>query len=292
MANQPPNFLDMPPELCDPRTARYAVLAIPYEGTVTYKGGTAQGPSAIIEASAHVETFDEELLAEFHTAGVATYPMIPPARDPEEQYARTLAAAREIFNDDKFLLALGGEHSITPPLVAAAAEKHGPISVLQFDAHSDLRDEYEDTKRNHACIMRRVLEITPNIAQVGIRSFGPEDWAEVPERVKNFFTPRRIRSEPDWMDRVLEMLTDRVYVTIDIDGFDPAFAPGTGTPEPGGLDWFQVTGLLRRVCTERTVVGADINEVRPIEHNHATEFLAARLACKIIAYTQLPQVGK
>ena len=195
-------------------------------------------------------------------------------------------AAGKILSAGKFVLALGGEHSITAALVAAAAEARGPLSVLQIDAHADLRDSYNGTKYSHACVMRRVLETTAQIAQVGIRSCSLEEVQACGERAASFITPQMAAAEADWIDRALGLLGEKVYVTVDIDGFDPSIAPGVGTPEPGGLTWQQVTALLRRVCGEREVVAADIVEVRPIPPNHVTEFLAARLACKIIAYTQ------
>jgi agmatinase len=285
MSDEPKNFLNLPPEHTG-RASRYAVLPVPYEGTVSYLPGTAEGPAAILSASAQVEYFDEELGGEFIEAGVMTCPMLEPASGPEEQMRRVREAAGAIVAEGKFLLTLGGEHSISTPLVELQAERHGEISVLQIDAHADLRDEYRGSRFSHACVMRRVLEITGSLCQVGIRSYSSQEARQCPEQVGKFFTPPLIASQEDWIGRVVASLRENVYVTVDIDGFDPAFAPGTGTPEPGGLDWRQVTGLLRRVCRERQVVAADIVEVRPIPPSHITEYLAARLAYKIIAYTQ------
>jgi len=158
--------------------------------------------------------------------------------------------------------------------------------VLQIDAHADLRDSYGGTGHSHACVMRRVLEITDSICQVGIRSFSREEYEACPAQVAGFVTPESIARDPCWIDRVVARLGERVYVTVDMDGLDPSIAPGVGTPEPGGLTWRQVTGLLRRVCAQRHVVGADVVEVRPVPPDHVTEFVAARLAYKIIAYTQ------
>lgn len=283
----PDRFLGIEGRYADYAAARYAILPVPYEGTVSYAPGTADGPRAVIEASKQVEWFDEELLAEFYQAGVATLAPVPPASDVEEQMARVAAAARRPIDDGKFLLALGGEHSITPPIVRQIARRHGDISVLQLDAHADLRDSYVGGgKCSHASAMRRVLEITPRIAQVGIRNFSLEEYQSCPEQAKRFITPAVVESDPRWIDRVLGLLGEKVYLTLDIDGFDSSEAPGTGTPEPGGLSWRQVIAMLRRVCSERQVVGADIVEVRPLPPSNVTEFLAARLAYKIIAYTQ------
>ncbi len=283
---QPDNFLDLPAEFSDPATAQYVVLPVPYEGTVTFGRGTAAGPEAIIAASHQVEWFDEELMGEFYRAGIATAEAVAPADTPDEQMQRIRTAAGPIVEAGKFLLALGGEHSITVPLVEAAADHHGEISVLQIDAHADLRDTYNGTKYSHACVMRRVLEITDRIAQVGIRSFSRDDFEARPERVGNFITPKMVAEDSGWVEKVLALLGEKVYLTVDIDGFDPSEAPGTGTPEPGGLTWRQVTGLVRRVAAERSIVAADIVEVSPIPGSGVTEFLAARLAYKIIAYTQ------
>ena len=280
------NFLGLPPEYSEADRSRYAVLPVPYEATVTYMSGTAGGPMAIIEASQQVELFDEELQIEIHTPGVATYPIVQPAAGPEEQNRRIKAAVAPILADGKFLLAIGGEHGITPALVEAVAEAHGPISVLQIDAHADLRDHYAGSRDSHACVMRRVIETADRICQLGVRSLSLEEFQECPDQVSTFITPAQVAADDKWIDRAVAMLGQKVYITVDVDGFDPSFAPGVGTPEPGGLDWASVTALIRRVAAEREVVAADIVEVRPIPPNHITEFLAARLGCKIIAYTQ------
>ena len=280
------NFLSLPPAVSDFATAKYAILPVPYEATVSYKAGTVRGPEAIIDASWQVEKLDEEFGREFISAGIATCKPLPPARTPAAQMRRVRREAQRIFAAGKFLLTLGGEHSISAPIVQAACDHFGPISVLQIDAHADLRQEYCGTPHSHGSVMRRILEITGRICQVGIRSYSSEELESCPQQVKKFITPAVIRRAAKWIDRALRLLSDKVYVTIDIDGFDPAYAPGTGTPEPDGLDWHQVTGLLRRVCSRRQVVGADIVEVRPIPPGHQTEYLAARLAYKIIAYNQ------
>jgi len=286
--NTPPTFLDLPPEDADPERARYVVLPIPYEGTVTYARGTAGGPEAIVAASAQVELYDEELGAEFGAAGIATHPPVEPADDPAAEMDRVRAAARPLMSRGKFVLALGGEHSITAPLVSAAQAAFGGVSVLAIDAHADLRDTYAGTPHSHACVMRRVLETTPHLCQVGVRSVSKEEADACPDRVGRFITPEMCQDDPDWVDRALDRLGERVYVTVDMDGLDPSIAPGVGTPEPGGLSWRQVLRLLRRVSAAREVVAADIVETRPIPGQHVTEFTAARLAYKIIAYTQAP----
>ena len=284
-----PSFLSLSDDQCDPLTARYRIVPIPYEGTVCFLGGTAQGPEAILDVSDQMEHFDEELLCDFTRFGIATFPPIPSADTPEQMVDRIYQTLKQefYFQPGKFPLFLGGEHSITPPIVRAATECCDKISVLQFDAHADLRESYTGGKFSHASAMRRVLDFTPNLVQVGIRSFSEEEFLACPQQIKALITPRMLLLDRErCIATILDSLTEQVYITVDIDVFDPAFAPGTGTPEPGGLDWFQVTEILRRVCEAKSVVGADIVEVSPLGGNNVvTEFLAARLAAKIIAYS-------
>jgi agmatinase len=283
------SFFALPDALCDPATARYRIVPVPYEGTVCFLGGTARGPDAILDVSDQMEHFDEELLCDVTQSGIATFPPILPADTPEQEYDLVYQSVkREAYvQPDKVPIFLGGEHSITPPIVHAAAECYGTMSVLQFDAHADLRDAFTGGKFSHASAMRRVLEITPHLVQVGIRSFSEEEYQECPQQIGALITPRMLSQDADrCMQNILDSLTEQVYITLDIDAFDPSFAPGTGTPEPGGLDWFQVTDILRRVCERKKIVGADIVEVVPLGGgNVMTEFLAARLVAKIIAYT-------
>ncbi|MFP4054261.1 MAG: agmatinase [Phycisphaerae bacterium] len=279
-------FLGIGPEFTDPDTARYAVLPVPYDGTASYLKGCAEGPAAIIAASPQMEWIDDELRIEAYRAGIATLDAVEPCDDPAEMMSRIAAAARPVVQRGQFLLTLGGEHSIVGPVVREVVKKHGALSVLQIDAHTDLRDEFEGSPHSHACVMRRVLEVTDSICQVGIRSFSEDELADLPGRIDAAITARHVQDDPDWIDRVLSMLDEKVYVTVDIDGLDPSIAPGVGTPEPGGLTWRNVTDLLRHVCRRREVVAADVVETRPIPGQVTTEFLAARLAYKIIAYTQ------
>lgn len=281
------NFLGLPARYSGYDRARFAVLPIPYDSTTSFQAGTREGPAAIIAASQQVELFDDELEGEFFAPGVATLdPLAPHMAGPKSMHEDIFAAARRVVRDGKFLFGLGGEHSVTSALVRAVMTRHKKLSVLQVDAHLDLRDEYEGTPYSHASVMRRVLDLGARIVPVGIRNICREEHNFVKKASINVVTARQCHLDDDWVDRVLDGLGDTVYVTIDIDGFDPAYAPGTGTPEPGGLDWYQVTGLLRLVAAEKNVVGADIVEVLPIPGQRVTEFLAARLAYKLIAYVQ------
>lgn len=285
------SFFELEPKYRDPNTAFYRILPIPYEGTACFLKGTVHGPEAILAVAGQMEQFDEELYVEAFRRGIVVLPEIPPAGTPEEEIARieSTVRAHQLFSRERhcFPIILGGEHSITPPVVRIAAETIDDLSVLQFDAHTDLRDSYTGGKYSHASAMRRVIETVPTLVQVGIRSISAEEFADCPDRVRRVITPVMLENDFGYcMDRVLYGLTENVYITIDIDGFDPSQAPGTGTPEPGGMTWRQVTAILRRVCEEKNVVGADIVEVAPLGGADViTEFLAARLVAKLMAYT-------
>ena len=281
------NFLELEPKYSSYDTARFAVLPIPYDATASYRSGARSGPRAIISASQHVDEFDEELEFEGYRSGIATLdPITPNAGGPEAMHLDIFKAARRVIRDGKFLLSLGGDHSISSGLVRAVMTKHKKLSVLQIDAHLDLRDRFQDTPYSHACVMRRIVDLGATITPVGIRCIAREEHRFIKQNPTDLVTARQCLSDDDWLDQVLNTLGDTVYVTIDIDGFDPAYAPGTGTPEPGGLDWYQVTGLLHLVAAEKKVVAADIVEVCPIPGQVVTEFLAARLAYKLMCYVQ------
>lgn len=287
MATIPDNFLGLPDGDSDYRRSKYAVLSVPYDGTVSFQVGTRRGPRAIITASQQVELFDEEYEREFYEAGVATLPPLAPnMAGPKQMCDDIFAAAKKVVADRKFLITLGGEHSITPPLVKAVKPKHKNLSVLQIDAHADLRDSYEDTPHSHACAMRRVWELGVPVVGVGIRNYSLDEHRFMKKRKISVISSRQAHEDAEWIERAVDVLTENVYVTIDIDGFDPAFAPGTGTPEPGGLDWFQVSDLLKAVAMSRRIVAADIVEVLPLPGSAQTEFLAAKLIYKLIAHIE------
>lgn len=263
--------------------AKVVVLPLPYDSTTSYKTGSRSGPAAILEASQALEMFDEELGVSPLEVGLCTLaPVEPDARGPEHYVAAVEERARPIAGDGKFLLGLGGEHTVTLGLVRAYAAV-APVTVLQIDAHADLRDSYQRSPYSHACVMRRIREHSP-IVQVGIRAFSAEEHAFMQAEGLRPFTMGRIRREPDWIDQVVAGLSERVYLTIDLDGLDPSICPGVGTPEPGGLGWYEVVDLIARVCRAREVVAADVVECLPLPGQHHTEFLSARLAYKILAH--------
>ncbi len=287
MSQQPDNFLGLPERYARYDKARYAVLSVPYDSTVSFQVGTRSGPRAIITASQQVELFDEEYEREFYEFGVATLdPLFPNMAGPEAMHAEILTAAKRVVRDGKTLITFGGEHSITAPLVRAVNLKHKKLSVLQIDAHADLRDEYEGTKASHAAVMRRVLEQKVPVVPVGIRNYSLDEHRFMKKHHFKPITARETRNNVDWIMQAVDSLSENVYVTIDIDGFDPAYAPGTGTPEPGGMDWFQVTDLLKATTMARNIVAFDIVEVSPIPGSAQTEFLAAKLAYKLIAHIE------
>ncbi len=283
----PNNFLALEPRYSEYRSARFAVLPVPYDATTSFRSGSRDGPQAVLAASQQLELFDEELGSEFHRAGIATLdPLEQNAAGPEAMCEDVFRAARKIVRDGKFLIGLGGEHTVTAGLVRAVAARHKRLSVLQIDAHLDLRDSYQQSAHSHACVMRRVLPLVESIVPVGIRSVSLEEHRFLKKSPIRPITARECFDTEGWIEVALRGLGEKVYVTVDIDGFDPAYAPGTGTPEPGGLTWYQVTSLLRHVAERKQIVAADIVEVLPVPGQAASEYLAARLAYKIMSYAQ------
>lgn len=279
----PDNFLGLPDALAEYRSARFAVLPIPYDATTSYAVGTRDGPRAVIAASQQVELYDAELGRDSSAAGVATLPPLEPdVRGPREMHARIFRAAQRVVKDGKFLIGLGGEHSVSSGLVRAVKTGFKRLSVLQIDAHADLRDSYQGSPHSHACVMRRIHDLGVPAVAVGIRNYSAEEARFIRQREKPIFSGRQCHTSNTWIGQAVGHLTDDVYLTIDIDGFDPAYAPGTGTPEPGGLDWHQVADLLEAVARSRRIVACDVVEVRPIPPNNVTEFLAAKLIYRII----------
>jgi agmatinase len=264
--------------------SRAVILPVPLDRTTSYVGGTRNGPREILEASSHMELWDEELGIDVHPIGIFTLPeMELPFGELSPLMDEIERVASEVLQRGKFLVTLGGEHSITPPLVKAAARKHPGLGLLQIDAHADLRDEYMGTRHNHACAIRRSLEFAP-ATQVGIRSMSPAEASVMTSLKTTMFYDYSMRRQPDWIDRVVNTLPEKVYVTIDVDGLDPAIMPSTGTPEPGGLSWYEALALLRATIERRQVVACDVVELSPIPGLMAPNFLCAKLVYKILTY--------
>lgn len=279
---EPRTFGGMPPVSFD--EARVVLLPIPLDRTTSYVPGTRYGPREILNASVQTELWDEELGIDFSDVGILTLPeMNLPFADQGQSIAEIERVARGLIARDKFLIALGGEHSVTPPLVKATAERYPGTSVLQIDAHADLRESYLGSPHSHACAMRRALAYA-RCTQVGIRSISQAESAAVPRLATTIFYDVSMRDDPRWIDRVVDTLADTVYITIDCDGLDPAVMPAVGTPEPGGLSWHELLALLRAVFSRRRVVGADLVELCPIPGMVAPNLLAARTVFKLVAY--------
>jgi len=279
------NFLGLPPEHCGFEDAGVVILPVPYEATVSYMGGTRFGPRGLIHASRFVELFDHELDAEPYTVGIHTLPeLLLTGAGPGKAMRELRQAFDALLPTEKFVIMLGGEHSVSGPPILAHADRLGKrkLSVLQLDAHADLRTEYEGTPHSHACVMHTVHERV-KLVQVGIRSLTAEERALQRRRRTTVVFGHELE-EPGWEDRVVEALGPDVYITIDVDYFDPALMPATGTPEPGGGTWGPTIRLLDRVFRERRVVGADVVELAPLPGMVAPDFLAAKLVYKLIGF--------
>ena len=274
-------------EFADYDKAKSVILPVPLDRTTSWKRGTANGPKAIIEASHHMELYDEELQAEtYKQFGITTLEEMETMEGPLERVLADIhTAVLGLLEDGKFPVILGGEHGLTPPCVSAAAKKFDDICVLQIDAHADLRPEYHGEPNSHASAMRRALEICPAV-QVGIRSVSEHCAEAIPKLPTKIFYAQDILRRPteDWVKEVVAALKPNVYLTVDLDGFDPSIMPATGTPEPGGLGWYHVTGLLRAVMRERNVVAMDVVELMPTPGMHTADFLAAKLVYRTLGY--------
>jgi len=265
--------------------APFAVLPVPFERTVSFGRGTAKAPAAILDASVQAELFDDEFFRPLEFK-VQTLPAIDCRGATEAVFGRIRRRAESVLRAGRFLMSFGGEHSITVPLVAAAKAVHSDICVLNLDSHLDMRDSFRGSRFSHACVFRRVMELNVPVAHAGIRSLCLEEYDLCRKRKVRVFWARRILAEKNdrWMDALLKRLKKKVYISIDIDCLDVALMPGTGTPEPGGLAWQTVLKLLRRIAAERKVVGADIVEVIPMPGAPACEYVAAKLAIKLMTY--------
>jgi agmatinase len=275
------------------------ILPVPYEQTTTFKAGTKEGPQAIISASREVETFDEELKQESFKAGIHTLEeMEITMGNPEKMVEKVHQIAKELVDMNKRVVLLGGEHTTSIGLVKALSEKYKNLSVLQLDAHADLRNSYQESKYSHACTMRRIEEIAPFVG-VGIRNLSWEEHEYVQKKKIDLFFAKDLMSDfgpvgkddrlseaksIGWIDQITNKLSENVYLTIDLDFFDPSIMPSVGTPEPGGFLWNQTLEFLKKVADNKNIVGFDCVELCPIPGLVAPDFLAAKLIYKIIGY--------
>lgn len=274
------NFASLEPEDSSFERSRAVVLPVPYDSTVTARAGTRDGPRAIIEASADMELYDTGLGIEPYRHGIHTLPELAPhTGSPEAMTDRIESVVGELLNQGKFVVTLGGEHTVAVGPVRAHAKRTPGLSVLAFDAHGDLRDHYLDSHYNHACTLRRALDVAP-VTQVGLRSASAEDAALIRDRGLAFFSPLAYREAG--AQAVVDRLSENVYITIDLDSFDPSEMSAVGTPEPGGLHWDEVSELLVAVTKTKRVVGFDVTELSPSLGPRSCAQLAAKLTYRLI----------
>lgn len=282
------NYFGLPTEHSDLQTSRAVVLPVPYEGTTSYGMGTKEGPNAILMASRQVELYDEELDACPYEVGIASAQEVFPSRASyEAPIHQVQEAMAELLEAGKFPIMLGGEHSITLGAVLAAKEQYPDLGVFHIDAHADLREDYEDTPSSHACVMRRVAEQHIPLVQVGIRNISFEEmeyWKkEKPSQILWGY------QQDQWdIEAAIESLPKNIYLSIDLDGIDPSEMPAVGTPEPGGIRWYQLLAILRALFKKRNVVASDIVELAPIPGLIYPDFLTAKLLYKLIGYRFFP----
>ncbi|MGK7916683.1 MAG: agmatinase [Prochloraceae cyanobacterium] len=278
--------------VCSLEASKVVILPIPYEATTTYRQGCKHGPASILEASDQLEYYDEELECEIcWQVGIYTHPPIADTRynlscSPEEMLQVTSQTVSRLIAEDKFTIALGGEHSITAGIVKAYREKYRePFTVIQIDAHGDLRYQYEGSIHNHACVMHRILEMGLPILPVGIRSICSEEANLIKNQQIPVIWDREIATNPHWIsEAIAQISTPKVFITIDCDGIDPSLIPGVGTPQPGGLSWYALLSFLRAVFQTHQVIGCDVMELAPVIDTVVSQFTAAKLVYKLVGY--------
>ena len=280
----PRNFAGISPPYSEWESSRVVVLPVPYDSTTDWRSGTRDGPMAIIDASRYLELYDLELEREIYPVGIHTLPEVQPEMaGPEPMTQRVYQVARELLDKNKMVVMLGGEHSLTLGMVKAYRERYEALSVLQLDAHADLRASYLGTGFIHATVMRRVYELCP-IVPVGIRSLSEEEHRFINEAGIKPVYAKELVLGGEAIKQIIASLTDEVYITIDLDVLDPSIMSAVGTPEPGGIGWYGLLALLREVAQTRRIVGFDLVELCPSQGPPACAFLAAKLAYKLIGY--------
>ena len=274
-------FAGIPKEYAEYADASIVVIPVPYDGTSTYGKGADKGPEAIFQAAENMELYDIETNKEVYKNGIFIAPELTGYSSPEAMVADVEQTVTKYINTGKFVTIIGGEHSVSIGSIRAFARQYTDLTVLQLDAHSDLRPEYEGSKCNHACAMHEA-SFTTNLVQVGIRSM---DTVEIEFlKSENLFTSYDIRTNKYWKEDVINAIGDNVYITIDLDVLDPSIMPSTGTPEPGGLLWNETLDFLKMVFSNSNVIGCDIVELAPKEGIHAPDFMAAKLFYKLLSY--------
>jgi agmatinase len=277
------DYLLLPKELSSWERSKVVVIPMPYEKSTSYGKGTAKGPEAILKASTKLELYDTDLNLEPSNAGIHTLPFPDAVKlaAPDAMLSHLYETTRRVVKAGKLPVILGGEHTVAFGPIQFLSKEHPDLTVLSLDAHTDLRDRYYDNKYSHACVMRRVLDYA-RVVEAGIRSTSLEEQEIIKKRKVPLFMAEEILGQKAFCKRLLPHLSDNVYVSIDIDIFDPAVVPSTGTPEPGGLGWYDVLPILKSVAKNRNVVGFDVVELSPVKGSNAPDFLAAKLIYKFI----------
>ena len=277
-------FLNPGDKYTDFQSAAVAILPVPYEGGISYGGGTAMGPDAVLEASYQLEFYDETLGCEPFRMGIAT--VMPPevSNNSEKMQASIYDCARLLIRENKFVVMLGGDHSVTTGYYKALQEKFGQLSVIQLDAHADLRDTYQQDRLSHACVMARLKEFTKNILQIGIRSMSIEEAGIIEAEHLQVYTMADYRKPGFNIDTLIDNLPDPVYLTLDVDVFDWSVIRSTGTPEPGGFLWQEALDLLYKIFMKKNVVGFDVVEVAYNKHDQNSVFAVAKIIYKMLGF--------
>jgi agmatinase len=274
-------FLDVPAEFATYEASKIVVLPVPFDRTSTWIKGADKGPKAILEASANLEYYDIETGSEIHRKGIYTEEELL-AKNSEELFKKVYDKITHLLKDRKFVVTLGGEHSVSIGAIKAHADFFRNLSVLHLDAHSDRRDSYQNNRYSHACVMARVQEMVDKTVSVGVRSMDSSELMNIKKDA--IFYAHEIHSSSKWMKKALGKLSKNVYVTLDLDVFDSGIMPSTGTPEPGGLGWYQVLEFLKLVSKNKNIVGFDVVELCPSPANRAPDALAAKLIISLLCY--------
>ena len=274
-------YAGIPEAYATSEKSKIVLIPVPYDGTSSWKKGADKGPKAFLEASENMELYDIETDSEVYKQGIYLSQPVTESSSPEAMVEAVTEKVKSYLNRNKFVTLFGGEHSISIGAIRAFSRHYENLTIVQIDAHADLRESYEGSKCNHACALYEANQTT-NLIQVGIRSMDQSEKSVM--NFDNVFFAHEIESDDYWIEQAVERMTDTVYITIDLDGFDPSLFPATGTPEPGGLFWYETLRFLREVFKEKNVVGFDLVELCPSPALYASDFLAAKLYYKMLSY--------
>jgi len=272
---------DLPKEFTTFESSKIVILPVPYDGTTTWIKGSDKGPKAVLEASVNLEMYDIDTDSEVHKLGIHTAEPLMENSSPQAMVDAVYTQVKALYKKKKFPVVLGGEHTVAIGAFKAASEQFNDLTILQFDAHTDMRSEFHGSKIDHHCVMARASEMAP-IVQVGIRSMSAGEREDIqPDRV---FYAMQIYDQSTWMYELLNKLSRNVYITIDLDVLNPSIMASTGTPEPGGMNWFDIINILKKISEQVNIVGFDITELVPIKENKAPDYLVAKLIYTMLTY--------